>query len=203
MQSSSTSSVTTEVPQIEINSPSPSSSGLKARTVTTATKSESDNRESYEQPQQRFSYDAHIKQSGDSTTSVKPNAAQRKTTKSSTIVSSVKQRDQSDSKRTATTPINGNSNVTKTKNSSLHHTSTLSDEQHIVAPAPLKPLKLKEQIPTKTSSLINSHVHNKSNNLPRLFIALFDYDPNAMSPNKDNEEELPFKEGQLIRVRFY
>jgi hypothetical protein len=23
-----------------------------------------------------------------------------------------------------------------------------------------------------------------------------------MSPNKDNEEELPFKEGQLIRVRF-
>ena len=36
-----------------------------------------------------------------------------------------------------------------------------------------------------------------------LFIALFDYDPNAMSPNKDNEEELPFKEGQLIRVRFF
>ncbi len=35
----------------------------------------------------------------------------------------------------------------------------------------------------------------------RIFIALFDYDPTTMSPNPDAmDEELPFKEGQLIKV---
>ena len=35
----------------------------------------------------------------------------------------------------------------------------------------------------------------------RIFIALFDYDPVTMSPNPDAiDEELPFKEGQLIKV---
>ena len=35
----------------------------------------------------------------------------------------------------------------------------------------------------------------------RLFIALFDYDPMTMSPNIDCvDEELPFREGQIIRV---
>lgn len=35
----------------------------------------------------------------------------------------------------------------------------------------------------------------------RWFIALFDYDPMTMSPNPDAaEEELPFQEGQLIKV---
>lgn len=35
----------------------------------------------------------------------------------------------------------------------------------------------------------------------RIFIALFDYDPSIMSPNPDAmDEELPFKEGQLIKV---
>lgn len=35
----------------------------------------------------------------------------------------------------------------------------------------------------------------------RVFIALFDYDPTTMSPNPDAlDEELPFKEGQIIRV---
>ncbi|XP_067910683.1 RIMS-binding protein 2 isoform X7 [Heterodontus francisci] len=38
--------------------------------------------------------------------------------------------------------------------------------------------------------------------LPRVFVALFDYDPLSMSPNPDAaEEELPFKEGQIIKVR--
>lgn len=33
-------------------------------------------------------------------------------------------------------------------------------------------------------------------------MALFDYDPLSMSPNPDAaDEELPFKEGQIIRVR--
>lgn len=32
-------------------------------------------------------------------------------------------------------------------------------------------------------------------------MALFDYDPLSMSPNPDAaDEELPFKEGQIIRV---
>uniref|UniRef100_UPI00358DE745 RIMS-binding protein 2 isoform X2 n=1 Tax=Myxine glutinosa TaxID=7769 RepID=UPI00358DE745 len=36
---------------------------------------------------------------------------------------------------------------------------------------------------------------------PRLFVALFDYNPATMSPNLDALEiELPFKEGQIIRV---
>jgi len=36
---------------------------------------------------------------------------------------------------------------------------------------------------------------------PRVFVALFDYDPESMSPNPDGcEEELPFQEGELIRV---
>ena len=34
-----------------------------------------------------------------------------------------------------------------------------------------------------------------------MFIALFDYDPFKMSPNTDScQEELPFKEGQLIKI---
>ncbi|KAI9559005.1 hypothetical protein GHT06_015794 [Daphnia sinensis] len=36
----------------------------------------------------------------------------------------------------------------------------------------------------------------------RIFVALFDYDPPSMSPNPDAcDEELPFREGQLIKVR--
>lgn len=35
----------------------------------------------------------------------------------------------------------------------------------------------------------------------RVFVALFDYDPLSMSPNPDGaDEELPFKEGQIIKV---
>ncbi|XP_039202218.1 peripheral-type benzodiazepine receptor-associated protein 1 isoform X4 [Crotalus tigris] len=35
----------------------------------------------------------------------------------------------------------------------------------------------------------------------RLFVALFDYDPVSMSPNRDTaEEELPFQEGQILKI---
>lgn len=35
----------------------------------------------------------------------------------------------------------------------------------------------------------------------RIFVALFPYDPITMSPNPDAaEEELPFSEGQIIKV---
>ncbi|CAF4995066.1 unnamed protein product, partial [Rotaria socialis] len=79
--------------------------------------------------------------------------------------------------------------------------STSSEEQYVAPPTPMKTVKLKQQQnPPPIASVFTSHLNNKTNNPPRLFIALFDYDPNAMSPNKDNEEELPFKEGQLIRV---
>lgn len=38
--------------------------------------------------------------------------------------------------------------------------------------------------------------------MTRVFVALFDYDPMSMSPNPDAaDEELPFKEGQIIKVK--
>ena len=38
----------------------------------------------------------------------------------------------------------------------------------------------------------------------RLFVALFDYDPETMSPNVDSlDEELPFREGQIIKVSLW
>jgi hypothetical protein len=201
---STASSINNDVPQIEINSPSPNSPGLTTTTTTTTTtKSKNGNRDQYEQ---RFGYDAYIKQQDESTSHVKSPTPQRKPMKASTTITPIKQRDHQDSRRTAATPINGNTNMNKTKISSPRHTSTSSEEQqHVAPPTPMKSVKLKEQTPTPPAPvpLINSHLVNKTNNPPRLFIALFDYDPNAMSPNKDNEEELPFKEGQLIRVRFY
>ena len=37
---------------------------------------------------------------------------------------------------------------------------------------------------------------------PRMFVALFDYDPATMSPNPNAiNDELPFREGQIIKVR--
>uniref|UniRef100_A0A087YGQ1 RIMS-binding protein 2 n=1 Tax=Poecilia formosa TaxID=48698 RepID=A0A087YGQ1_POEFO len=42
---------------------------------------------------------------------------------------------------------------------------------------------------------------SESEDLTRVFVALFDYDPLSMSPNPDAaDEELPFKEGQIIKV---
>jgi RIMS-binding protein 2 len=47
----------------------------------------------------------------------------------------------------------------------------------------------------------NSSVSNNRNERMRIFVALFDYDPPSMSPNPDAcDEELPFREGQLIKV---
>ena len=50
-------------------------------------------------------------------------------------------------------------------------------------------------------SLIESSDIDYDNRHMRIFIALFDYDPSTMSPNPAAiDEELPFKEGQLIKV---
>jgi RIMS-binding protein 2 len=54
----------------------------------------------------------------------------------------------------------------------------------------------------------SEHMPNRRTNIQRdrergvrWFVALFDYDPLSMSPNPDAaEEELPFQEGQLIKV---
>ena len=50
-----------------------------------------------------------------------------------------------------------------------------------------------------TSSDEQRSIPNSSSPL-RSFVALFDYDPEAMSPNEDIDEELPFKKGQVIKV---
>ncbi|XP_076364305.1 uncharacterized protein LOC143253797 isoform X3 [Tachypleus tridentatus] len=41
---------------------------------------------------------------------------------------------------------------------------------------------------------------NNQDNRVRWFVALFDYNPHTMSPNPDAAEELPFQEGQLIKI---
>ena len=196
-KSSTISSINTDVPQIEINSPSPNSPGYTATTKTKAS-----TRDQHDpQQQQRFGYDAYMKPSDESTSHIKsPNTA-RKATKAANTISPVKQREHTDSKRPMATPINGNPSMNKNKMSSPRHTSTSSEEQHIAPPTPMKAVTLKDQLPVAPAPLVNSKLFNKTNQPARLFIALFDYDPNAMSPNKDNDEELPFKEGQLIRVR--
>ncbi|XP_035213152.1 RIMS-binding protein 2-like isoform X2 [Stegodyphus dumicola] len=47
----------------------------------------------------------------------------------------------------------------------------------------------------------SSHVSDVGDNRVRYFVALFDYDPQSMSPNPDAaDEELPFQEGQMIKI---
>jgi len=71
-------------------------------------------------------------------------------------------------------------------------------------------LNQSSNISTSTTTNVTSNsnagvvVANNSNNKSermRIFVALFDYDPPTMSPNPDAcDEELPFREGQLIKV---
>ncbi|XP_056274392.1 RIMS-binding protein 2 isoform X3 [Pseudoliparis swirei] len=45
------------------------------------------------------------------------------------------------------------------------------------------------------------HEESEPEEMTRVFVALFDYDPMSMSPNPDAaDEELPFKEGQIIKI---
>jgi hypothetical protein len=51
-----------------------------------------------------------------------------------------------------------------------------------------------------TATATTIMAHNRNDRM-RIFVALFDYDPPTMSPNPDAcDEELPFREGQLIKV---
>lgn len=48
---------------------------------------------------------------------------------------------------------------------------------------------------------LDDYDESEPEELTRVFVALFDYDPMSMSPNPDAaDEELPFKEGQVIKV---
>uniref|UniRef100_UPI0037E99546 RIMS-binding protein 2 n=1 Tax=Semicossyphus pulcher TaxID=241346 RepID=UPI0037E99546 len=48
---------------------------------------------------------------------------------------------------------------------------------------------------------LDYYEESEPDEMTRVFVALFDYDPMSMSPNPDAaDEELPFKEGQIIKV---
>jgi hypothetical protein len=74
----------------------------------------------------------------------------------------------------------------------------------------IKPIPNNQQQQLTNTNTINNNNNNnmgqssnsnKQNQNYRLFIALFDYDPYQMSPNPEScTEELPFKEGQLIKI---
>jgi DNA mismatch repair ATPase MutL len=54
---------------------------------------------------------------------------------------------------------------------------------------------------SKQQQQSNGSKSNQQEKNYRVFIALFEYDPFKMSPNTDScQEELPFKEGELIKV---
>jgi hypothetical protein len=54
---------------------------------------------------------------------------------------------------------------------------------------------------TIESAAVSSKNNGQNSVKIRIFVALFDYDPPTMSPNPDAcDEELPFREGQLIKV---
>ena len=85
------------------------------------------------------------------------------------------------------TPTNDNLSISK------------SDEQHSTPTTPIKTVRVQSP-PKMNNNNNNNHLLNKTNASPRLFVALFDYDPHDMSPNPNNDEELPFKQGQTIKI---
>jgi hypothetical protein len=129
------------------------------------------NQSSLESPSMTSSMSTDVSQ-----TELKPNSPRS----TSRIQSPGKQRHNSDSNRIRT-PLSDSLNVNK---------SITSEEKRSSPKSPSKNLSLQS----------NNQLINKTNTSPRLFLALFDYDPNAMSPNQDSEEELPFKKGQIIKV---
>ena len=86
---------------------------------------------------------------------------------------------------TTATPTNNNNNV---KNNVKSELGTGGNDNS----------KLGETNGNSSSAAV---ANNRAERM-RIFVALFDYDPPSMSPNPDAcEEELPFREGQLIKVR--
>ena len=69
------------------------------------------------------------------------------------------------------------------------------------SPQPFTPTTLID-IPEGNEDESESTEEMQAKNKVRIFVALYDYDPKVMSPNPSDvaEEELPFKEGDLIKV---
>ena len=45
-----------------------------------------------------------------------------------------------------------------------------------------------------------SYLHHGEVLEPRLCVAMFDYDPKQLSPNLDNDSELPFRRGDVLKI---
>lgn len=93
-------------------------------------------------------------------------------------------------------------------------------EKHLLLPLPLQPAQLRRAGSSSSGfSCVSDdyggrsrghgrgrrspeyYEESETEDLTRIFVALFDYDPLSMSPNPDAaDEELPFKEGQIIKV---
>ncbi|KAL4223562.1 benzodiazepine receptor binding [Mactra antiquata] len=87
--------------------------------------------------------------------------------------------------------------------------SSPSSKSNIKSGYPVEPLELSKLDQSKGGNYADSDDDSITgeinppvdDNQIRLFVALFDYDPETMSPNVDSlDEELPFKEGQIIKV---
>lgn len=94
----------------------------------------------------------------------------------------------------------------------------MSDQENsVLQKRPVSPVKLAENkiitMTVRTDQTVPASVFDSgsqrslvsegpfSDDAARLFVALFDYNPITMSPNSDAaEEELPFKEGQILKV---
>ena len=87
-----------------------------------------------------------------------------------------------------------------------------SDAYEIMDNNEISPRKIRDDIPDSDlidyeddgegESLLDDVELEYDESRVRIFIALFNYDPMTMSPNPDaGDEELPFKEGQLLKVR--
>ena len=101
------------------------------------------------------------------------------------------------------------SSTLKQSSTTLLQSSTTNLQSSTTLMTPDKPLNttlvIIDNKNNKTEQKINSNLefsttqHNRNNERMRIFVALFDYDPPTMSPNPDAcDEELPFREGQLI-----
>ena len=87
------------------------------------------------------------------------------------------------------------SNSNRIRTSKHENQSILSGEQRSNVTTPIP------NIQTQLSSIATNHsLQDNIKTSLRLFTALYDYYPQTMSPNQNNNEELPFKQGQIIKV---
>ncbi|CAF4205300.1 unnamed protein product, partial [Didymodactylos carnosus] len=225
-----------DVPQIEINSPSPSSprksreehfgydeyvQQTSPEEILPVTRiSKSSNKQQQQQPQPRKIKENRSASSSSSAASVRQPLSQQQRDHSdprssdgrrSVSVENEQRRTTRSSSSTST--ITPNTDKALKYNSPRHASSSSDDQQTSKITSPtIRTAHIKEEnneiVNRKTTqqqqqqkpSSVFDKIKMSVNHRPRLFIALFTYDPNLMSPNKDNDEELPFSEGQLIKI---